>query len=97
LFVELRESIDNLLDDALGSAKKKPTASKSLPPLPDVSFLKTNKNSLTEYKWWNEIFDQPTFCNNSKMSCSSCEKAPSNDHTVLVFQVSVPGCLYGLV
>lgn len=96
--VELKESINGLIDDALLGAdeNKSKTSPRSRFHLPDLSFLRTNKEALTENKWWKEIFDQPSFCNFSTTSrttasgqtCSQCEKKHSSDHHFILFQVS---------
>lgn len=97
--LELAKSINDLLDDALGT---KPTSSETSVPsksattfnLPDLSFLRQNKYNLTQYNWWTEIFDQPSFCsaagsrNSSVRTCSHCERKHSTDHHVILFQVS---------
>lgn len=98
-FTALANSINELLDDALG-AKQKPTPtprkSSTTFNLPDLSFLRQNKYSLTSYNWWTEIFDQPSFCSvggsrtSSVRTCGQCDRKHSTDHHVILFQVNLP-------
>lgn len=101
----MRQNINDLLDDVLGCkpATEKAAASpaatytpssklKELLDLPDVTFLQKNKYSLTEYNWWSDIFNQPSFCGtaSSAKTCSQCERKHSTDHQVILFQVHSP-------
>lgn len=92
----MTRSIHELLDDALQETENKPESksSRSKFDLPDVSFLRVDKNNMSKHKWWKEIFDQPSFCTpggasrtSSINTCSHCERRHSTDQQVILFQV----------
>lgn len=93
-----------MLDDVLGTKSNAPNTS---PPaysklkqelqLPDLSFLNKYRRPLTENSWWDEIFNQPSFCTTggtSAKTCSRCDRKHSTDHQVIVFEVSEPTLLF---
>ncbi|XP_067941407.1 uncharacterized protein [Watersipora subatra] len=95
----LAKNINDLLDDALNETNSKANRQvcNAKFDLPDLPFLRIDKENMDKHKWWKEIFEQPSFCTpgvssrtSSVRTCSHCQRRHSTDQQVILFQGSKP-------